>query len=396
MERSTFLTKPIDHVLTRRAGRRPPGGGPTASSDEARGAVRQRIVAITMVSIVTGCTAGSSAPAAPVPSSASQSPVSVPNMIATVVSDRTVSLGAHDVVHLSVFGNWIGFASGKLGQARANRVWVMNQTTQRSREVARTQWPHGQTDWVEGTGDWLVWTDQSRQQSDQRNDVRWAIRAQNLRTGERMVIDRSDRHGDPAVPIPRAGDGRVAWGRPASSGAGLDLFAFEFRSGQRHRVATSVVITDNPTTRGRVIYDDGTTKRDLFQVSIRTGKRTVVSDSGRALNPRASDGHVVWLEPPFGDPQAIFVADVVDPNPVKVIEGPTNGNAVVGADFLAYWDGVTIKAAPLVESAVPTPVGRNPYIPARMAAADDVLVFATQRSVGASVKIHICKIRAVL
>lgn len=73
------------------------------------------------------------------------------------------------------------------------------------------------------------------------------------------------------------------------------------------------------------------------------------------------------------------------PNVLQVIKQTTQGNAVVGANFLAYWpsglDAVDLAA--LTHDATPTSVGNNVDVPARMAATCHRLAFAVdQRSGG--------------
>ncbi len=285
--------------------------------------------------------------------------------------------------HLALFGrHWLAYATGS-SQARTTDLELVNLATGVRRVVARSQWPrHGVLDWVEGTGNFVSWTDEASIPSDGDPYVRWTLHAEDLLTGHRFLIARSAPGHPSPTPIPRAGDGYLTWGKVV--GQHLALYAERLSTQRRTRVVRSATyLTDSGVTRGWLVYDTGRRSR-LMEAPLTGGQDRELPRAERAANPRADCGNVVWelhsQAGDYGDPVALYESPVRQPRPLRVIHGANAGNAVVGADFIAYWDyHVNVRLAGLTHDAASQVIGSSADVPARMTATCHRLAFAVDQ-----------------
>jgi hypothetical protein len=98
-------------------------------------------------------------------------------------------------------------------------------------------------------------------------------------------------------------------------------------------------------------------KRNVWTVPLRgVASPTRFSKSNVALQPRGSGRYIAREEPPGQDPTTINMADISSGKISHIVDnGTTDGNAVVGADFVAYW-----VARPLGETVMLATIGDQP------------------------------------
>jgi hypothetical protein len=289
---------------------------------------------------------------------------------------------AGTVVHLTLFGrHWLAFATGPSPSQPTNKLELVNLATGSIRVLARSHWHHGLLDWVEGTGNYVTWTDAASGNGPDSN-VKWRLYGENVVTGHRFVIARNARGHPSPNPLPRARDGYVTWGQAV--GSHLRLYAERLGSGRAMAIVRyATYLTDSGVTRGWLTYDTGRPNHHrLMEVRLTGGPPRPVSPSGRVADPRAACGRVVWQQPQSGDPTGLFESPLTHPEPVRVIDGESDGNTVVGSNFLAYWSYPrgNVSLAALAHDARSTAVsGSNTDTPARLSATCHRVAFAVDQ-----------------
>ncbi|WP_203336947.1 hypothetical protein [Nocardioides limicola] len=290
------------------------------------------------------------------------------------------------------------------------------------RSVAKTNYPSGLIDWLAITGDHVVYIDSESVPDTFGGDpLRWQLWAVNLRTGESELIDESGPAGSMEGIAQNADDERVVWVRwadPLDPRKGMRIEQWE--PGTKPSVVAADLrissATVYPSTHG-VVYPSlsrgqvrGTSRQDLHLLG-EDGVSTPLTSSGLLIDFTVNDDRLTWTEysdprsvaEPAAEPYKIFTRRLGDPKAesVQVQEGYSDGNAVAGESFVAWWPqgrGIEMAAVPAsggTEASVPDSVRlvmqRN--VSARLDTDGDRLVFASTLG-GNKTRIHVLTVRA--
>jgi hypothetical protein len=287
------------------------------------------------------------------------------------------------VDHLALFGRWVAYAVNHSNSKGAvvRQVEAIDLDTKRTRVVAGTGWPQGQTDWVEGTGNWIFWTDQQQQGSDNVPAMQWRILGQDLTTDRKIVVAQSTFVSP--VPIPRAGAGKLVWfeeNRPSTPT--VTIKAFDTATG-----ITRPLVKDIPAPTGIsagltfASYDLATppSGSNLWRIPWSGGRPTQLTTDDRSRDVRsAADSETsVWEKADTGDPTGMSAGDPGRPSTVIPLGQPGASNAVPGDGFAAYLasDG-TVQAVPITVNPVPATLStQTPSVPCRVAVDHDRIAF---------------------
>lgn len=281
------------------------------------------------------------------------------------------------VQHLTLFGHWLAFAAARAGaQQIAERIEVIDTRTGRRSVVASNEFPNGQTDWVEGTGNTLVWTAQSRVQTDSDPTAEWVLHSRNLRTGTNRQLDSS--HGQPSayIPTPEASNGWVIWAVASRLPGTLDV---KVSNGDRTKVIARGVRPSGLGIAGRsAVFDSGPAQggpRHVYAVPLSGGSASQLDLDGNAAYPSAGGNVAVWQEPLDGDPQAIWAVNLASRCPARAVWlEPNEGNAVAGNGFVAWLQDGGIAAASL-RNGPTVSVSKEAAVATRLAADGDLLAW---------------------
>ncbi|MYS22345.1 hypothetical protein GA0115240_140624 [Streptomyces sp. DvalAA-14] len=258
----------------------------------------------------------------------------------------------NQVSHVQVWSHYLLYSSAdpSLADGRTDdKVTVIDLTTRKAKVVARSRYPRGQCDIAAGVGDYIAWTDQPAMQTDDTRDVSWKMHLTSIRTGHDQVIATS-RGAERIVPVPAASAGHVVWTQLTKDKRAGEVHSYDIATGT-NRTLISGVGPSSTSVAGRwVVYDTATRQgTDVFEIPVDGGNPQRLTTSGKAALPRAQAGRVVWQEPDQGDPTSLWTRSLDGRDrPTKAVSGPTEGNAVPGTGFIAYWGAAGASSAVMV------------------------------------------------
>jgi hypothetical protein len=295
------------------------------------------------------------------------------------------------VTHLALVGHWLAYAScGHCGPGVSpDEIRVVNLRTGRSRTVARTHWSGGQMDWVVGSRGVIVFTDQSREQTDSDPRTIWTLRAMDLRTGRTRLLDSSHGHLADTLPTPTAGDGRAVWNVEGPSPRHprckvVNLTTLHVRT-LRDPVSPGITVT----TDDHLVWLNGYNGH-VYARRIGSTRTRRLSGSPKVSQVAAGDGAAVWSTPQYNDPTRMWVAGVTAHGfKPRIIWPHYNEQLAVGDGFVAYYD---FNASVIsLTGGKPLRLARNPDVPSRLAVSGHRVAFSTTRGSGTTqvTNIHI-------
>lgn len=342
--------------------------------------------------LLFGCTHAANHQAAPAPSTSLSHSTALPQP----PKERNVATfslaGVQRAGHLALSSEWVAFSGCQACQdtdSPPNEVFAIRLPSSTPVVVARTAFPAGQTDWVELDGDTLIYTDQSRTQSDSQQSVIWTLNSINLRTRARTVLDSSHGQRNNWLPEPRTGQGYVAWvGKPAhDTGDGGTLTVARVDGSDRHVVLSQHIESSNLSINdGVCVFDAGPlptsptapTSRNVYAVPLAGGTAQQLSHDGRAVNPTAFHGHVIWSEPAVNDTESIHTVALDSPSAPRQIFDGVNYQDVLGNGFIVFnvanssqLDVISLDGGP------PLTLTKDESVPLRVATSGDVFAYGT-------------------
>lgn len=213
-------------------------------------------------------------------------------------------VGRRDVGPIALDGTTVIYAFADPGSTDWTHVGVADTQTGTERVVADSAWPDGLINWVAGAGDWIAWVDQSARQSDAQPFVLWAVHAQNMATGEEVILATNGDLPDPFVPVVHGQDGYAFWTEAEPDRTAREMIwkpgwdkprtllqHAEMTPGSETATDGMLVFLSHPATahRGRTVGGD------CWAVPLDgSGSPRPLTHTALAMGCAASDGWLAW------------------------------------------------------------------------------------------------------
>lgn len=301
------------------------------------------------------------------------------------------------VTHVALGSKWLVYSQAKSGvpQQFPNEVRAVDLTSKKTRLVARSAWPKGQSDWVLTDGDWVYWTDQSIAGADSPVGLHWRIDGRNLRTGRPVTVAKSA--FDSPVPLPVAANGKVVWAQQARSGSTASVIQeYDENTSRTTKLATLPAgAAPDQLAIGRAgVYFDATaptgTTSDVWRVGApgKPAHRITTNGHARAVVADPASTVTAWSDTSgTSDPRSFTIARADVPR--RVVRSGVEYDLHLGNGFASYISAAGVLTVTPIGSTTQRRIATALSIPCRTSVDTNRIAYCTQNDATGKISLKV-------